>query len=81
MFLGAACTNVQGDRDEFTSESTLVDWAVKKASPVTEHKIYPGVTHFEIEVRSTVILVAYCFVKAHCTQHACWVVSIRLTSA
>lgn len=46
----------QGDRDEFTSKNTLTDWAMKKAKEsggVAECRIYPGISHFEIEVRST----------------------------
>lgn len=45
----------QGDRDEFTTKSTLTDWAMSKAKEggaVAECRIYPGVSHFEIEVRA-----------------------------
>lgn len=41
---------VQGDRDEFTSAAQLTGWAVPRSnSAVTEARILPGVSHFELE--------------------------------
>ena len=41
---------IQGDRDEFTYASTLLEWAVPRSkSAVTETKILPGVSHFALE--------------------------------
>ena len=44
---------IQGDRDEFTGISSF-EAALKEssASGPTESKVYPGLNHFELEVRS-----------------------------
>ena len=47
---GGARRARQGSRDEFTSPSTLLEWAVPRSkSAVTESRILPGLSHFQLE--------------------------------